>query len=184
MLSLNEPDLARWRQSLHHLEVWTNTGPVGLTARPQFESELIQSNSPQAELIATAIATTRATAAAGVFRRLTDLLATPELTLASPWLQTTSPYIPTRGLTDRAYEIIPAQLLSRLRPDPVGEILPTAPIAQIRFSGLDGFPLTLETSTSLTHWQPVATNTPSYGFVEWSMATNAAPVQFFRARHP
>ena len=54
----------------------------------------------------------------GVFSRLGDILITPELTVASPFLNTSSAVQRQRAVSDAAYERIPQQVLGLLRVDP------------------------------------------------------------------
>jgi len=51
----------------------------------------------------------------GVFNRLGDILAVPELTDQSPFLNRASAYQRNQGLTDAVYERLPQQILSLLR---------------------------------------------------------------------
>jgi hypothetical protein len=53
-----------------------------------------------------------------VFSRLGDILAVPELTVASPFLNTNTAVLQTRGISEAAYERIPQQILGLLRADP------------------------------------------------------------------
>jgi hypothetical protein len=53
-----------------------------------------------------------------LFRRVGEILAVPELTIASPFLNTNSPVLLTRGINDSAYERIPQQILGLLKADP------------------------------------------------------------------
>jgi hypothetical protein len=55
-----------------------------------------------------------------VFTRMSDLLATPELTTASPFLNTNNtPTLKNSGLNDAAYERLPQQIAGLLKADPV-----------------------------------------------------------------
>ncbi len=57
-----------------------------------------------------------------VFRRLGDILAVPELTVASPFLNTNNTpsalNVANNGLNDAAYERLPQQILGLLKCDP------------------------------------------------------------------
>jgi len=78
------------------------------------------------------------------FLGLGDILATPELTVSSPWLNETSSVQLAHGITDDAYERIPAQLLSRLRSDSIGSVIQAAGSLQFQFTGFDGYPYAIE----------------------------------------
>jgi hypothetical protein len=52
------------------------------------------------------------------FSRLGELLETPELTVASPFLNTSSTNTATRGINDAMYERLPQQILGLLKSDP------------------------------------------------------------------
>jgi hypothetical protein len=54
----------------------------------------------------------------GYFSRLGEVLAVPQLTVASPFLNTNGANLQTKGLTDEAYERIPQQVLGLLKADP------------------------------------------------------------------
>jgi hypothetical protein len=156
-----------------------NGNPLGVI--PQFDMLSIQSNSPQASLIATAIGSTRSTLSDGLFHQIGDILATPELSIASPYLNT-SLVQQEFAITDEAYEAIPSQLLSRLWPDSLGTVLQTSPLLQIQFTGVDGYAYAVQTSANLTIWSTVATNYPNNGaFVFVDSSGPSGSRRFYRS---
>ncbi len=163
LLSLNDRSAANWRAIFEGMLVLTNTGPTGVTARPQFEALTVASNSPQAALLAQAITSARDNQPAQVFRNLGDLLATAELTIASPWLNPSSVWQQQRGMTDEAYEKIPAQLLSRVRSDSLGSVEQNGAAWRIQFTGFDHYPYIVQYSTNLINWNAMSTNYPTNG---------------------
>jgi hypothetical protein len=181
LLSVNDLNPTNWMAALDGLNVLTNIGPTGISARPEFETLTISSNSPQAALLAEAIATTRASQPGQTFRNLGELFATAELSLASPWLNPSTTWQQLRGMTDVAYEIIPAQLMSRVRPDSVGEIQSGDPTMQIKFSGYDGFPYAVEHSSNLSNWTAISTNYPTNGIFQFDSSPAISSNAFYRS---
>ena len=111
------------------------------------------------------------------FRDVGDILATPELTTTSPWLNPAQ-----SGITDEAYEKIPAQLLPMLRRDSVGSITKTGGSSLLRFSGVDGYAYGVQVSSNLIDWTPVATNYPINGYFNYSDASGPAfSIRFYRS---
>ncbi|HYV29352.1 MAG TPA: hypothetical protein VFA77_17600, partial [Candidatus Eisenbacteria bacterium] len=115
LFSINQTDPDAWTQVLHGMTVLSNT----IFPPPQFDLLLMESNSPQAQIIADGINRTRSKQPGQHFRDVGDILATPGLTTASPWLNLTNDILLDYGMTDEAYEKIPEQLLRLLRPDPI-----------------------------------------------------------------
>ena len=119
-----------------------------------------------------------------MFRSLGDLLATPELTTLSPWLNYSGAYQLQRGITDEAYEIIPSQLLSRVRADSVGSVWQNGATWRIQFTGFDNYPYAVESSTNLVNWTSVSTNYPTNGvftFTNSTDSTDAGGKRFYRS---
>jgi hypothetical protein len=98
-----------------------------------------------------------------LFRRLGDIFATPELSIASPWLNESSDLQLRYGISDAAYEMIPAQLLALVRPDSIGSVVQAGQTLQIQFTGADGYAYALQTSSNLLDWTTISTNYPIYG---------------------
>src|SRR6266576_5437575 len=76
-----------------------------------FDTLVMPSNSSQAALIINAIQQPRESQPGQSFRGLGDILAVPEPSTNSPWLNQSTTTQLQRGITDEAYEKIPAQLL-------------------------------------------------------------------------
>jgi hypothetical protein len=124
LLSVNQTNLAAWSAVLSGVSVLTNITPketvLSRTNQPQFASLIVQPDLPQfpqLRRIVEGINRTRDQEVINnrqtipVFNRLGRILATPELTVASPFLSTNN------HLTDAALERIPQQILSLLRED-------------------------------------------------------------------
>lgn len=142
LASVNQPPgPSAWTPILDGIEVLTDIAPG------QFDTVIMSSNSPQAGTISSAIENLRANLPGQRFREPAELLATPELSFASPWLNNSSQGNP--DITDEAYEKIPSQLLLRLRPDSVASISQTGGVLQIQFSGSDAFAYAVEVSSNL-----------------------------------
>ncbi len=138
--------------------------------------------SPQGAWIADAIARTRASQPGQRFFDLGDVLATPELSVQSPWLNLGSPIQLELGITDEAYEIIALQLLPRLRPDSVGTITQSNADWHIQFTGFDGYPYAVQVSTNLMAWTSVSTNYPADGVFDFTVTPSSGPEEvFFRS---
>ena len=86
------------------------------------------------------------------------------------------------GITDAAYEAIPAQLLPLLRPDSIGTLMPTNGGWNLGFSGADGYDYLLQTSTNLVNWEVVGTNRPMQGNFTVPVASETnSPNRFYRS---
>ena len=123
LLSVNQSNLAAWSAVLSGVSVLTNLTPANVVLRgqrPQFGDVTIQPDYPaypQLRRIVEGINRTRALEVMAnhqtlpVFNRLGRILATPELTVASPFLNSNN------VVTDDVLERIPQQILSLLRED-------------------------------------------------------------------
>ena len=164
LMSVNDGSTADWLNVLGGITVQTNTTSfLNRFVVPQFDSIVMSSNSTQALIIANAIAQTKTIQPGQMFNSLGDILATPELTVNSPWLNTSTVGRVDYGISDEAYEAIPAQLLPLLRPDSVGAIIQVNGGWNIQFSGSDAFAYALQTSTNLIDWEVLSTNYPVQG---------------------
>jgi len=174
LFSLNQPTPDAWRGVLDGLTVMTNTGPL------QFDTLVMSSNSPQAAIIGTALDTMRTSEPAQFFHDVGDILAAPELSIASPWLNTIGGA--NSGITDEAYEKIPAQLLPLLRPDSVGLATRTQGGLHLRFTGIDGYAYAVQVSSNLVDWTTVSTNYPTDGFFDFiDSPLQGSPTRFCRS---
>jgi hypothetical protein len=149
---------------------------------PQFESVVMSSDSPQASTIATALVAAHSSQPDQRFHDVGDILATPELSTASPWLNLSSAVQAQWGMTDEAYEAIPSQLLPLLRPDSIGAVSQSGGTLQVQFTGLDGYAYLVQTSSNLSDWINVSTNYPangSFSFVDTPLP--GSPRRFYRS---
>jgi hypothetical protein len=170
LLSINNPDTGAWLEALDGLPVLTNSSPP---------VELVMSsNSPQAALIAAAIQQARSAQPNQQFSHLGDLLAIPQLSLLSPWLDTSRLNTPSAP-TDEACEMIPSLLLPRLREDPVGSIVSAKNRLTVQFSGYDHCRYAIETSPDLVHWITVGTRHPSLGMFDFPLGASPKMGQRF-----
>lgn len=152
LASVNPIGPSGWLNALDGLVVLSNT-TLG-----QFTPFVMSSNSPQAQIIAAALDQARLQQPGQMFAGVGDVLRVPELSMASPWLNLSDPYI-----TDEAYEILPAQLVARLRPDSVGSLSTRGGLVQVQFSGCDAYSYAVQSSSNLVDWSSVSTNFPSDG---------------------
>jgi hypothetical protein len=127
LLSVNQTNLAAWSAVLSGVSVLTNLSPANVPLGgqpPQFAEMIIQPDASvglihnrQLRQIVNKINRTRLgevltnQQTIPVFNRLGRILATPELTVASPFLN------PQNIVTDMVLERIPQQILSLLRED-------------------------------------------------------------------
>jgi hypothetical protein len=184
LLSINSADTNAWLDVLDGLSALTNVlsdAQLTPSVTPQFDSFVITSNSTQAGNVVASIFATRASQGGGAFRGLGELLASPALSLASPWLNQSTATQLQRGLTDEAYECLPAQLLSLVRADSVGDISVVNGAWQIQFTGFDGYAYVIEASTNLIHWTPVSTNYPANGKLTY-VNEPAGGSRYYRSR--
>jgi hypothetical protein len=107
-------------------------------------------------------------------------LSVPELSSASPWLNLTGSQV-NYGLNDEAYEMLPSQLLSLVRADPVVRVTRSGQSIELRCTALDGYAYRVEGSTNFTNWATVSE--PHYttnGVFTLTVPASGEP-QFFRA---
>jgi len=183
LLSISNTNTNAWAARLGGLIALTNS-PLG-----ELDPITISSNSPQAGMIAQAIQTARANTNATngpvflnhAFQDVGDVLAAPQLSLASPFLKTNSLSTPgAGGITDEAFEKIPTQLLPLLRTDSIGQIQPANGQLTMSFSGYDGHAYAIESSSNLKDWIVISTNSPSDGTFEITNPATSGQ-QFYRA---
>jgi hypothetical protein len=120
LLAVNQTNLASWSAVLSGVTALTNTtvdGAVGPSKAPHYDPFVITPNSPQMRYIVEGISRTRAQQSNGVFKTLGEVLAAPELTVLSPYLNNRSARQLQAGVDDAAYERIPQQILSLLKTD-------------------------------------------------------------------
>jgi hypothetical protein len=180
--SVNNPDSKAWAALFDGFTVSTNTTPLPVPyLTPTFDDLIISSNSPQTLTIAMAIATNRS---GKPFRNLGDVLAVPELSVQSPYLNWHNVAQQNYGITDEADEAIASQLLPLLRSDAFGSIVSTSDgQAHLQFSGYDGHVYVTQVSSNLRDWQNIATNSPVNGSIHLVFPNAASnPAAFYRTR--
>jgi hypothetical protein len=153
LASVNQPSSAAWETLLDGMSVVTNSG-----IWPYYTELTMFSNSVQGGIIGAGLAAKRSSQPGGTFKKLGDLLSTPELSVASPWLNTN--VVLLNGISDEAYEMIPAQLLPMLRPDSFGSIAQNNGTVQVQFTGFDDWTYAVQVSNDLQNWSTVSTNSP------------------------
>ena len=177
LASVNQPGVPAWRGLLDGLTALTNAG------FEQLDPLIMSSNSPQAATIAGALDALRSAQPNRTFRSIGDILAAPQLSTASPWLNLNfDPQALWSGPTDAAYEAIPSQLLPLLRPDSTGAVSQSGGTLQVQFTGADGYAYTVQTSSNLLNWTAVSTNYPangSFNFVD--PLPPGSPRRFYRS---
>ncbi|MDB6020412.1 MAG: hypothetical protein JWQ04_269 [Pedosphaera sp.] len=144
LYSINETDPNAWASVFQGMTVLTNTSaglvPLVIDAN---------ANSNALGLIAAGINAQRGNVPGLLYTNLDQILAVPQLSVASPFL---NGVVATNFLTDAAYESIPAQLLPLLRLDSVGSIVNSGGVAQLQFTGVDGYNYNVQASTNLQDW--------------------------------
>ena len=176
LASVNQPNAPAWCSLLDGLTVLTNSTPW------QFDPVIVFSNSPQAAIVAAALDTARSSRPIQRFGGVADILAVPELSVASPWLDANGVAQLSSSMNDEACEAIPAQLLTLLRPDSFGAVSQVGGTLQVQFSGFDGYAYVVQTSSNLLDWTPVSTNYPANG--AFNFADNpppGSPRRFYRS---
>jgi hypothetical protein len=185
LLSVNNPDTNAWQGLLDGLTALTNNltdAQLQSLMTPQFGVIVVSSNSPQASVIANAVETVRTAQAGQFFSDVGDILAIPQLTVNSPFLNWNDNVQQQRGISDEVYEMIPSQLLPLLRADSIGSVAAVNGQVVIQFTGYDGHSYAIEVSSDLVDWIGIATNSPACGTFSFtnSPASNANP-QFYRS---
>jgi hypothetical protein len=166
-ISVNSTGTNAWLSVLHGVGVLTNSFPES--------RRILSSNSPQAQVIAAAILRNRSTRSNQLFASVGDILSTPELSSASPWLDTNV------VASDRALERIPARLLPLIRFDSVGSIQLQGGQVTARFTGYDGVGYVTEVSSNLSDWITVSTHVPTNNVFSYPIIP-VAPVEFHRSK--
>jgi hypothetical protein len=176
LASVNQPNAAAWSSLLDGMTVLTNSAPG------QFDPIIVSSNSPQAGIVAIALDTARASQPGQHFRDPADILATPELSLASPWLDTNGVATLRSTMNDEVCEALPSRLLPLLRPDSTSTVTLSGSTLQVQFTGADGYAYTVQTSLNLLDWTAVSTNYPangSFNFLDTPLPST--PRRFYRS---
>jgi len=184
LFSVNQSNQSAWGAILNGLTVLSNTTPtLYRTAPTNFDFLTIDPGSPQVQIIVHGINHTRAASPFGYFQEIGDVLETPELTVASPWLDLSAEVQLLYSLTDEVYEKIPEQLLPLLRPDPILRVRRIDDELHFQALVFAGYLYVLETSTDLGHWTQLDTQ-----FADGETVDFPDPIgltdnqQFFRVR--
>jgi hypothetical protein len=182
---VNNPNPNDWQRLLNGLSALTNSSPddqLSSGAVPEFGTLVISSNSSQASFIANAIESERAVQPGQFFSDVGDILATPQLSTESPFLNWNDTTQQAYGISDEAYEAIPAQLLPLLRADSVGSAGWTHGQMFMHFTGYDDQAYAIEVSSDLINWANISTNCPVDGVfgITNSVMPNAHQ-QFYRS---
>jgi hypothetical protein len=189
LLSVNNSNSNAWLVLLDGLTAWTNSSADDQISSnyffdgvPQFDAITISSNSPQASILANAIQSARAGQPNQFFHDVGDILATPQLTEQSPFLNLNDSVQQEYGISDEAYEIIPAQLLPLLRVDSVGSAGLANGQMFVQFTGYDNHAYAIEVSSNLVDWVSVSTNYPVNGTFSITNTTiSKVNLQFYRS---
>jgi hypothetical protein len=182
---VSDPDPTAWAMELDGLTALTNILEYAFPGippqPPQYSSVVISSNSAQAVMIGNAIESAKAVFLGQEFHGIGDILAAPQLTVESPFLNLNAASQQEYTINDQAYEAIPSQLLPRLRMDPWGTMISSNGQVLVEFSGYDGHAYAVQASPDLVNWTSVSTNSPVNGVFELSLpAVKSAPTQFYR----
>ena len=180
LASVNQPGVPAWLRLLDGMTVLTNY--FDTFGYEWFDPLIVSSNSPQAATVAAALDAARSSQPNRTFRSIGDLLAIPELSTASPWLDTNGVAQIDSSMNDEACESLPSQLLPLLRPDSIGSVGQSGGTLQVQFTGADGYAYAVQTSSNLSDWTAVSTNYPTNGcfnFVE--TPPPGSPRRFYRS---
>ena len=185
LFSVNNPDPNAWQGLLDGLTALTNNVPdaqLQSLTPPQFGIIVMSSNSPQASIIASAVEATRTGQSGQFFTDVGDILAIPQLTVNSPFLNWNDNVQQQKGISDEAYEMIPSQLLPLLRTDSIGSVAVVNGRVQVQFTGYDNHAYAVQVSSDLVNWTSTGTNCPVGGVFSFtnSPTLNANP-QFYRS---
>ena len=173
LFSVNNSDPNAWAEQFDGLTAVTNLSPG--------TSILLSSNSPAVAGIVAAIQSTRTAEPGQVFPDVGDILAVPQLTIQSPFLNWSDPVQRQSGITDAAYEQLPSQLLSELGLASQGSLTIANGQLLVQFSGAAGHLYALQCSIDLVNWTSLTTTSPVNDQLTFSLpATTTATGQFYR----
>jgi hypothetical protein len=132
--------------------------------------------------VAAALDAARASQPGQRFHDPSEILAIPELTLASPWLDTNGVTALLSTVNDEACEALPSQLLTLLRPDSISSVTQSGGALQVQFTGADAYAYAVQTSSNLLDWTTISTNYPvngSFNFLD--TPPPGSPRRFYRS---
>ena len=171
IFSVNNPGPSAWAAQFDGVLALTNSLPEATL--------VLSSNSPAVAAVTSAIESARLGQPNGSFQNIGDVLAVPQLSAQSPFLDLSQPLT---GISDEAYEAIPSQLLSRLGLASAGTITASNGQIVMQFSGVAGQGYALQSSIDLVHWISVGTNSPVNGQVIFNLPAPSASAAFFRTQ--
>lgn len=120
LMSVNQTNLAAWSAILSGIQTTSNAvdnARINKFAKAGYTPVVFEPSTPQLASIVTGIMNTVSNMPGRVFAHLGDILAVPELSVRSPFLNTTNQNQLRYGIDDAAYERIPQQILSLLKED-------------------------------------------------------------------
>ena len=184
LFSVNQTSASDWADIFNGMTVLSNSTPSFSRTPPTvFETNTIDSNSPQVQLLVDGITRTKSNRSPPYFIRTGDLLATPELTTASPWLDFSDEVARWFTLSDEALEIIPEQLLPLLRSDPILSLRWVDGQFHAQAMAFPGYWYALENSSDLHCWKVLATQFAQGEMFQFSEALDAGGgAGFYRLR--
>jgi len=142
----------------------------------------LSSNSPSVAALASAILAARAGAPGGTFTDVGEVFSTPALSIQSPFLNWSDPVQQRTGITDAAYEALPAQLLGQLGLASLGTLVFTNGQWVAQFTGQAGNQYVLQSSADLIHWTNLGTNSPVLGVMSLRVAGPSGGALFYRSQ--
>ena len=139
----------------------------------------LSSNSPSVAALANAILSTQASMPGRLFTDVSDVLTTPALSTQSPFLNWSDPVQQRTGITDAAYEALPAQLLGQLGLASLGTVVFANGQWVAQFTGQAGNQYCLQSSPDLIHWTNLGTNSPVLGVMCLPVAAPSGSAALF-----
>jgi hypothetical protein len=117
----------------------------------------------------------------GSFHSPGEILAVPELSVASPWLNLSGEQT-LFGISEEAYETIPSQLLPLLRMDSVASIAKSGNQFLVQFTTYGDHSCEVQISSNLLNWASVSTNYPANGIISFidSQAADSG-IRYYRS---
>jgi len=174
--NVNTTNAAAWTVPFDGLTALTNIATVETTS-------ILSSNSPAVMALADAILAAQVSEPGGQFADVGGVLATPALSTQSPFLNWSDPGQQQYGITDAAYEALPAQLLGQLGLASLGTVVFANGQWMVQFTGQTGNQYILQRSADLVHWTSVSTNTPVLGQMYLPVAASSGgATQFYRSQ--
>ncbi len=179
--SINDARLEAWTETLCGLTVLSNNRAVPNLVRMTFDAIVITSNAPQIRTVVDALNRVRSEQSRGFFPDVAAFLSVPELSSQSPWLNLSDPEQARFALSDEAYEALPSQLLSKVRPDSFATATRTGATMELRFTAFDGYRFRVEHADASLDWQPFSEPHYSTNGTFGVPVTPSLQHRFFRA---